>query len=162
MDNDRTLLKPDRDLYMTTPTTWRARFERLVFDLWRDDILTEQQCAKYADTDIVSVRRILDCQALLFGFKSRDEAQAWPKTAEANQKELLSRVRLSRVSDRRELPVPYRTLMADTFDFGQHDTEEIDLFTRDQVLAIQRQAYEDGYMRAEDRRTFIYGNEKTR
>ena len=149
--DDRTLLEPDRELYMTTPTTWRARLERLVFDLWRDEILTEQQCAKYAETELISVRRILDCQALVLGFNDRDEAQARPKTAEVRHKELASRVSLNRVADRRDLPVPYRTLMSDTFDFGQHDTEEIDLFTRDQVLAIQRQAYEDGFMRSNQR-----------
>ena len=48
----------------------------LLFDLWRDGILTEQQCATYRDVDLVSLRGMLDTEAQNRGFRDRIEAQS--------------------------------------------------------------------------------------
>lgn len=42
------------------------------------------------------------------------------------------------------LPMPYSSLPTQYVSHGEYVSEEIDLFARDQVLAIQKQAYEDG------------------
>lgn len=55
--------------------TWRGKMQILIFDLWRDGVLTEQQCATYTGEDLVQVRRLLDCEAARRGYKCREEAQ---------------------------------------------------------------------------------------
>jgi hypothetical protein len=55
--------------------TWRGKMQILVFDLWRDGVLTEQQCAAYTGEDLVQVRRLLDCEAAKRGYKCREDAQ---------------------------------------------------------------------------------------
>ena len=57
-------------------STYRAKLERLLFDLWRDGVMSEQQCAKYAGTSLVGMRQALDCQAVLHGYGNREDAQA--------------------------------------------------------------------------------------
>lgn len=44
----------------------------------------------------------------------------------------------------RELPKPDHTESEQMSEDGQYWVRYVDLFTRDQVLAIQKQAYEDG------------------
>jgi len=56
--------------------TYRGRLQSLLFDLWRDEVLSEQQCAKYHGVDLVSMRRIFDCEAARRGLSSRDAPQA--------------------------------------------------------------------------------------
>lgn len=55
-------------------SNYRGKLQVLLFDLWRDGILSEQQCAKYHDVDLVSIRRIFDIEAMRRGMKNREEA----------------------------------------------------------------------------------------
>lgn len=50
-----------------------SQLRRLLFDLWRDGVLSEQQCATYLDADLVYARGVLDIQAQNNGFRDRME-----------------------------------------------------------------------------------------
>jgi hypothetical protein len=53
----------------------RRGFTGLLYELWRDGVLSEQQCAKRYGVDLVTMRRLLDDRAQAAGFSSRGEAQ---------------------------------------------------------------------------------------
>lgn len=52
----------------------RHRFHALLFDLWADEVLTEQQCARYLGLDLLATRKTLDDEARRRGYKARDHA----------------------------------------------------------------------------------------
>lgn len=54
----------------------RQRFHALLFDLWADEVLTEQQCARYLGLDLLATRKTLDDEATRRGYKTRDLAPA--------------------------------------------------------------------------------------
>lgn len=54
------------------------KLRELVFELWCDGILSEQQCATRMGLDLVSLRVMLDGMAMLKGHRSREDAQREP------------------------------------------------------------------------------------